>query len=121
MAHKRRKVAYSLSVGVLVALVKNYGSADFLAFAHAGNPDPQLADISNEPQLPIIDADHWTVHFDAIIINGQRFNQRCLAILFLSPISCVDGLIVHFAVLVAQATSQRSWTRGHRLVTYLSS
>ncbi|KAI0948213.1 hypothetical protein AcW1_009788 [Taiwanofungus camphoratus] len=40
-----------------------------------GNPDPQLADISNEPQLPIIDADHWTVHFDAIIINGQRFNQ----------------------------------------------
>ncbi|TFY55243.1 hypothetical protein EVJ58_g8368 [Rhodofomes roseus] len=44
-----------------------------------GDPVPELASIQDTPILPVgsdspLIAQHWTVHMDAIIINGQWYN-----------------------------------------------
>ncbi|KAH9916027.1 aspartic peptidase domain-containing protein [Fomitopsis serialis] len=57
-----------------------------------GDPVPELASIQDAPILPVghdddeILAQHWTVHMDAIVINGQSYNTSSSGVANLSAI-----------------------------------
>ncbi|KAH9916028.1 aspartic peptidase domain-containing protein [Fomitopsis serialis] len=56
-----------------------------------GDPVPELASIQDTPILPVgsdndVLAQHWTVHMDAIVINGQWYNTSSSGVANLSAI-----------------------------------